>query len=84
MSADTYSRPERFSERAAAKRIKKRMDADRRRNGLCVICTHRETTFGIHHCTNKPDRRNGQCQFDRLTPTFEFDAATLERYRDAA
>lgn len=78
-----YSRPEKAAEVAAARRMKKRMDADRRKLGNCCICIHREVTWDRPHCRNKPDRAQGMCEQDKKAPSFQFDDQTLEKYRDA-
>jgi len=82
--ADGYSRPERFTELQRARRVSKRMKAVKRSEGLCALCVHRETTFGLHHCKNKSDRRFGQCELDGKTPKFEVDSQVVEGLRDAA
>lgn len=82
--ADTYTNPERATEISRARRMKKRIDADRRKFGNCCICIHREVTFDRPHCRNKPDRQRSQCQLDALEPKFRLDDTSLEKYRDAA
>lgn len=82
--ADHYTRPERYAELQEARKLRKRVDALRRDKGLCVICAHREQTCGIYHCKGHEDRQRGACEFDKRTPKFEFDPATIERFRNAA
>lgn len=82
--AYSYSRPERFTELQQARRVSKRMKAVKRNEGLCALCVHRETTFGLHHCKNKQDRRFGQCELDGKSPKFEVDTTVVEGLRDAA
>lgn len=83
-NADAYWSPEKAAEMAAARRLVKRMDADRRKLGNCCICIHREVTFDRPHCKNRPDRQKGQCEFDGKAPKFQLDDKSLEKYRDAA
>ena len=84
LNPDNLSRPEIYAERDAAKRLKKRMDADRRKLGNCCICIHREVTWDRPHCRDKPDRAMGMCKEDKRQPQFQFDDTTLGKYRDAA
>lgn len=84
LNPENLSRPEASAERAAAKRLMKRMDADRRRLGNCCICIHREVTWDRPHCRNKPERAMGMCEDDKQQPQFQFDDTTLGKYRDAA
>lgn len=84
MTADAYTSPEMSAERRAAGRVRKRIDADRRKLGNCCICIRREVTFDRPHCINRPERQMGQCEFDGKLPKFEVDPASLEKYRDAA
>ena len=84
MSADDYTRPERYAERQAAKRISKRMDAKCKRMGKCYICIHREQTFGMYHCRNAPERTYPQCEHDGKPARFTFDDSTLAEFADAA
>lgn len=79
--ADQLTRPEQYAERVQAKRIRARMQADRRQHGACVICKFRDETFGIFHCKGWPDRRMGLCTDDTKLPKFEFDDTTMGRYR---
>lgn len=75
------TKPERYTERIQGKRIRKRMDADRERDGLCCLCKFRDSTFGKSHCKKWPDRQQGRCQQDGQLPKFEFDPDVLEKYR---
>lgn len=75
------TKPERYAERVEGKRVRKRMDADRSKEGLCCLCKFRDTTFGKFHCKQWVDRQNGACQQDGKLPRFEFDPVTLEKYR---
>jgi len=84
INPEGLSRPEASAERAAAKRLMKRMDADRRKLGNCCICIHREVTWDRPHCRSRPERAMGMCKEDGQQPQFQFDDATLGRYRDAA
>jgi hypothetical protein len=79
-----YTRPERAAELASAHRIKKRMDLKRSKCGTCCICVHREVTFGIYHCRNKPDRQHPVCESDGKGARFKFDDTTLKEFADAA
>lgn len=81
--ADHYTKPELYAERAASKRVRKRMESERRQFGNCCICRFRETTFGIPHCRGREDRRMGICEEDGQLPRFKFDDETLGRFRDA-
>lgn len=82
--ASHYTNPEMSTERRAAGRVRKRVQAAQRKHGNCVICLHRETTFGVIHCINRPDRRMGMCQHDSKAPKFQLDDQSLEAFRDAA
>lgn len=84
--ADTYSRPERFTERQKARRSKlsKRVDALRNREGLCALCVYRDRTFGLLHCRSDMERRDGRCDRDGKLPRFAVDTKVVEALSDAA
>lgn len=78
MNPDGYTSPEKAAEMMLARRTAKRLKAHHSRYGLCSTCIHREQTFGMHHCRNKPDRQAGTCQHDDRLPKYTFDAETLK------
>ncbi len=79
MTADDLTRPERFAQRVQAKRYRALI----RRQGICSACVHREQSFGVYHCKNKPDRQ-GACETDGRAPQFKFDDTVLVKLASAA
>ena len=65
-------------------RLRKRYRAAIRQRGLCAFCTCRETTLGVAHCRQQPERQRGLCQDDGRLPKFCLDDNTIEEFRDAA
>ena len=84
MTEDHLTRPERAAQVRQAKRYK----AAIKKRGLCSACLHRDrdrlTAFGMNCCTLGQDRVSFHCERDGRKPTFEFDAETLEQFKDAA
>lgn len=81
MSIDSLTRPE----RAAQVRQAKRYRAAIKREGLCSACKHRDkgTTFwGRSICRIGDNRQHPQCERDGKGVRFEFDADTLEKFKD--
>lgn len=81
---ERYTSPERATEVNHARKVLKRVKADQRKYGACVICIHREVTFDRPHCRNNPGRSMGMCNNDSALPKFALDDKSLEKYRDAA
>jgi len=42
----------------------------------------RETTLGVAHCRNQPERQMGMCQDDGRLPVFRLDDSTLTQFKD--
>lgn len=80
LNPEGLSRPE----ASAEEKLRKRYRAALRKRGLCAFCACRETTFGVVHCRQMPDRQMGMCQHDGKLPVFRLDDSTLEEFRDAA
>lgn len=80
LNPENLSRPEAYADG----KIRKRYRAAIRDRGLCAFCTCRDTTFGMTHCKNRPDRQRGMCQDDGELPKFRLDDTTIEEFRDAA
>lgn len=70
-------------ERAAQIRQAKRYRAAIRKKGICSACIHRDQTFGVFHCRNKPDRSGTNCE-TTPGPGFTFDDSVLKQFADAA
>lgn len=80
LNPESLSRPEAFAEARQRKRYRVAL----RQRGLCAFCSLRESTLGILHCRQMPERQRGMCQDDRKLPQFRLDDSTLEEFRDAA
>ena len=75
--ADSYSRPERFTERVAAKRYR----AVLAKQGQCKFCIHRDrenTYFDMRVCQYGTARIYPQCQSDGRPFKFEVDSEAVQ------
>ena len=70
-------------ERAAGRRQAKRYAAAINKRGICSACIHREKSFGLYHCRNKPDRNGDKCDATP-GPRFTFDDSVLKEFADVA
>lgn len=70
-------------EHAARRRQAKRYRAAILKRGICSACIHREQSFGLFHCRNKPDRNANNCDTTN-GPRFTFDDSVLTQFSDAA
>ena len=78
---DGYSRPERFTERVAAKRYR----AAIQKCGLCLVCAHRDpdnTYWGRVMCQYGTNRVFPQCNTDDRATKFTVDAEAVKRVRE--
>lgn len=80
LNPENLTRPE----AAADQRMRKRYRAAIRQRGLCAFCTCRETTLGVVHCRQQPERQMGMCQDDGRLPAFRLDDTTIDEFREAA
>lgn len=76
--ADSYSRPERFTERVAAKRYR----AAIQKQGECMVCMHRDPDnlfWGRSMCKYGTNRVFPQCKTDDRAAKFTVDAEAVQR-----
>ena len=84
MTEENLTRPEMFVERSHARRsiVSKRMESLKKNKGLCALCVHRDSTFGVLHCKRDMDRHHGICDQDGQKPKFTVDPIVVEGLRD--
>jgi len=76
--SDSYSRPERYTERVGAKRYRSFIE----KQGICAVCQHRDpdnTYWGRVMCKYGTNRVFPQCKTDERAAKFTVDGDAVKR-----